>query len=194
MFIILGNIFAAIAQPFFLNAPALLTNTWFNESSRTSMTSLASMSNSMGTAFGMIFPTLFVTQAHGNPTIEAQNREGVRMNLIIQAVAATLIMLFSWIFVQNKPPMPPSASASTKREPFLASLKSLVTDVQFLKLMVCYGLMNAIFGNVATCIGELTVVYGFNASQRGIFGMLYLLGGVVGANIGKNSNISNHLI
>lgn len=114
------------------------------------MTSLASMSNSMGTAFGMIFPTLFVTQAHGDPLIEADNRKGVRLNLIIQACMATVIMLFAWILVQNKPAKPPSASASAAREPFLASLKALVRNIQFLKLMVCYGLMNAIFGNVAT--------------------------------------------
>lgn len=147
------------------------------------MTSIASMSNSMGTAFGMIFPTFFVTQSHGDPRIEEDNRHGIRSNLIIQAIAASVFMIFCWILVQNKPPKPPSASASMKREPFFNSLKVLAKDIQFLKLMVCYGCMNAVFGNVATLIGELTSDYGFNASQRGIFGMLYLVGGVVGANI-----------
>ena len=43
VFVIIGNWFAAFGQPFFLNASALLTNTWFSESNRTIMTSLASM-------------------------------------------------------------------------------------------------------------------------------------------------------
>lgn len=179
---IVGNCFAAFAQPFFLNAPALVSNTWFNESSRTIATSLASMSNSMGTAFGVIFPTFFVTNGTSDKDL-SDNRHGIRLNLIIQAIAATAIALFSIFFVQNKPPKPPSASASAKREPFLASLKALLRDVQFLKLALCYACMNAIFGNVATLIGELTEKYGFEASERGIFGMLYLSGGVIGAQI-----------
>lgn len=147
------------------------------------MTSIASMSNSMGTAFGMIFPTFFVKEAHGDAQINADNRDGIKLNLLIQAIAATLFLVFGFIFVQNKPPMPPSASASVKREPFFKSLVALIKDIQFLKLMVCYGLMNAIFGNFATLVGELTAAYGFEASKRGIFGMLYLVGGVIGANI-----------
>ena len=141
------------------------------------------MSNSMGTAFGMIFPTFFVTKADGNHQINEDNKIGVRNQLLIQAVASTLFLLFGIFLIQNKPKTPPSASASVKREPFLKSLKTLIKDVQFLKLMLCYGCMNAIFGNIATLIGELTTAYNFEATQRGIFGMLYLVGGVIGANI-----------
>ena len=182
IFIILGNWFAAFAQPFFLNAPALIANTWFNEKTRTAATSIASMSNSMGTAFGMIFPTFFVKDSDDHQT-NLDNQKGIRTNLIIQAWMSSWFTLFWLILVRNKPPKPPSASASAQREPFFSSLKKLFRDVQFLKLMLCYALMNAIFGNVATLIGELTEKYDFKASQRGIFGMLYLVGGVIGANL-----------
>ena len=180
-YIMLGNIFAAFAQPFFLNASAFLANTWFNEKWRTIATTIAGMSNSIGTATGMIFPTFFVKPPiDGDDDIAKYNRQGIRQNLIFQACFATLIALFWIIFVQNKPPIPPSASASAKREPFWASFKKLWGDKQFLKLMVCYALMNAVFGNIATLIGVITEKYGFGAKERGYFGMSYLIGGIIG--------------
>ena len=96
---------------------------------------------------------------------------------------ATFAMLFCILLVKNKPPKPPSASASASREPFMKSLKSLIKDFQFIKLMITFACMITVHGNFATLIGELTEKYGFDPTQRGIFGFLYLLGGVVGANI-----------
>ena len=46
--------------------------------------------------------------------------------------------------------------------------------------MVCYALMNAVFGNIATLIGVITEKYGFGAKERGYFGMFYLIGGITG--------------
>lgn len=56
----LGNTFAGLGQPFFLNSSALLAVTWFGDSSRALATTCASMANNVGNAVGSIFPTLFV--------------------------------------------------------------------------------------------------------------------------------------
>ena len=58
----LGNTFAGLGQPFFLNSSSLLALTWFSDSSRALATTCASMANNVGNAFGSMFPTFFVNK------------------------------------------------------------------------------------------------------------------------------------
>jgi predicted MFS family arabinose efflux permease len=50
-FLILGQIFPAIAAPFFLNSTALFAARWFAPSQRDIATSICSMANPLGNTF-----------------------------------------------------------------------------------------------------------------------------------------------
>jgi len=58
---ILGQMIAAIGQPFVLNSPAKLACVWFGEHERILALTLAVASQAIGGAVGFVIPTLFVT-------------------------------------------------------------------------------------------------------------------------------------
>ena len=60
--IIIGQCFAAVGQPFLLNAPAKLSAAWYSENGRAIATTVASVANPLGVALGFVFPTFFVTE------------------------------------------------------------------------------------------------------------------------------------
>jgi len=58
--ILLGQAFAAIAQPMFLNFPPAIASIWFPMNERDISTTIGSMSSPIGNAIGQIIPILIV--------------------------------------------------------------------------------------------------------------------------------------
>ena len=59
--VIVGQMFAAIGQPFLACAPAKLAGQWFGENERVIATTIATASQPLGVAIGYAFPEIFVT-------------------------------------------------------------------------------------------------------------------------------------
>lgn len=58
--VIIGQTLCAIGQPFILNAPAMVSGSWYAESGRAMATTIASSANPLGAAIGFVFPSFFV--------------------------------------------------------------------------------------------------------------------------------------
>ena len=75
----IGNTFGGLGQPFYLNANALVSATWFpdhhvslNYWQRVMATTFASMANNIGNVFGSLFPTYFFSDDE-NPSAEVRS-------------------------------------------------------------------------------------------------------------------------
>ena len=98
-----GQIIAAAAQPVILDCPTMLAGTWFGENERAVANMVASVSNPVGIALGSFFPPMLVSSVDVND---------FRNLYFYFALPATLALCLVAFVFQDKPPHPPSASAS----------------------------------------------------------------------------------
>jgi hypothetical protein len=63
---LLGQAFAALGQPMFLNSPPAVASIWFPVEEREIATTIGSMFSPIGSAIGQIIPFLLVQQSSVN--------------------------------------------------------------------------------------------------------------------------------
>ena len=102
VFLFIGQILSAMAQPVILDCPTMLAATWFGENERATANMIASIANPVGVALGSFFPPIIVD----NPDTD------MRMMLLYFSFPATAGLILSFFLLQNRPPTPPSASAT----------------------------------------------------------------------------------
>ena len=101
--LLIGQLFGAVAQPFFTNLPARVSADWFTAGHRDGATVVGSMANPIGNALGSIIPALVVGSPDDMPTF-----------LLGQAVVFTVLALISFVGVPTAPLTPPSAAAEKR--------------------------------------------------------------------------------
>lgn len=105
----LGQIMAAVAQPFYINGPSRLSGDWFAVNEREVSTTIASMAGPLGNAVGSILPTLIVSAG------AAATRLQFDTMLIVEASITTAIAIVLSLVVRDRPPTPPSASTEDRQ-------------------------------------------------------------------------------
>jgi FLVCR family feline leukemia virus subgroup C receptor-related protein len=123
-FMLLGNTFGGLGQPFFLNSSALLAATWFSEQNRAMATTIAAMANNVGNVVASLFPTFFVSE---NNTKE-ENRDKIQEQYLYQAIMVSGVLLYNLIFMRAAPPTPPSESASVESTPFKQGMLRMIRN------------------------------------------------------------------
>lgn len=103
--VVFGTILVALAQPFFQCTPPLLSATWFAPSERALATAVAINFNQVGIA------TAFLLGGE-----LARTESGLKDYFGIITASAILVAVGALINFQERPPTPPSASASDKEE------------------------------------------------------------------------------
>lgn len=99
----LGQTIGALAQPVFTNAPARISADWFPVQERDAATTIAVLSNVVGTAIGAIVSGITV----GGPG-------DIQWWMLGQAVVSLVIAVATGIWVRDCPPTPPSASVEQR--------------------------------------------------------------------------------
>ena len=136
--LMIGQIFAAFAQPVFTNLPPLISTTWFPAHERNRATITMVMANPIGNALGSLVPGLVIPVLTMSST--ENDKDHIRSNLVYfafaQAILATIIATGIIVTVQDKPPTPPSAAAAVREEKITETLSSLPTSSSsYTKLM-----------------------------------------------------------
>ena len=87
------------------------------------------------------------------------------------------------IFVREKPPTPPSASASRKEEPlkFGAELKTLVSNPSYLLLCVSFTTLYGVYTSLGAVVAAVTKPYNYTGIDNAIFGGTFIFFGVAGS-------------
>ncbi|MHA1730232.1 MAG: MFS transporter, partial [Promethearchaeota archaeon] len=94
----IGQMLAAIGQPFVLNSFTKLGSNWFLKSEKATAAGLGSISTFLGVIFAMIFPDMLVPFDMG-------------LMLWVYAILGLIAMILYLLFARDKPESPPNAYA-----------------------------------------------------------------------------------
>eukprot|EP00126_Sphaerothecum_destruens_P006581 Sdes_comp19430_c0_seq1m10804 len=169
--LVIGQAFAAFAQPFILNSPTKLAASWFGEKERTTANMIGTMSNPIGVAISMVLSPSIVTTDSNLPTL-----------LLIHAIIATAAILYSTL-LRNSPPTPPTHSASSSSIPFWRGLSQIFRSKDYILLLIGFGLGLGVVNAFSTLLGQIAQPQGYSDSESGIMGALFLGAGMLGAAI-----------
>jgi hypothetical protein len=93
-------------------------------------------SNIVGTAIGFYFPTIFVNPDSGDRDT-AQSQVGY--SLLAQAIISVVLVVLMVFTFQNKPKLPPCPIVEVPAEEnIFKSYYKLITNIEFLKLTLCF--------------------------------------------------------
>ena len=189
IFAYIGQFFTAIFQPAILNSPGKIASTWFDDKSRTLVTSICCVSNTIGVMFGYIIHDFIIEENTVNPKIW---RESFEFYLLIEFIITIILCTIFICFMRNKPKNPPSISQNNYAPmPLKEGLKTLKSNINFIKILISLtcivGFIN-IFGTIFNSymalykIKDSTATY--TAATANLLGIIAAL--VVGKIIDKS--------
>jgi len=171
LLVLFFSVMVSVSQPFFLNSVSLLSANWFPESERTKATGFSVNSQLFGIALGMILtPILVVTYS-----FEAM--------LFIYGLYSLIIGIVFVILARDKPPTPPSIKLLKEDDKVKGGLKLLLSNKQFLFLLIIFFVGLGAFNMVTTYIELIVAPRGLTSIEAGNLGGIMLLGGIIGAQV-----------
>ncbi|MHA1235244.1 MAG: MFS transporter [Promethearchaeota archaeon] len=171
LLILFFSVMVSVSQPFFLNSVSLLSANWFPESERTKATGLSVNSQLLGIALGMILTPIFVVVY----SFEAM--------LFIYGLYSLIIGIVFVIVARDKPPTPPSIKLLKEDDKVKGGLKQLLSNKQFLILLIIFFVGLGAFNMVTTYIELIVAPRGLTSIEAGNLGGIMLLGGIIGAQV-----------
>ena len=88
------------------------------------------------------------------------------------------------IFFREKPKTPPSASSgSEEKEEIMTSIKTLMRDSNFQKLIFTFGIIFGTVNTYGTVVGIIADKMGYTDANASMFGAVFIIGGLVGSGI-----------
>lgn len=204
----IGQTVVAFSQLFILNIPPLLAAIWFAENEVSRATAFGVFGNQLGIALGFFLPSIVVPKFIDN-TNNTLNHTGMQFTgnstnsstsnihevsqglstLFFSVSIVTSIIFFLIIFLfSSKPKYPPSyaqiqAQLANQSSDYFSSLRSLITNPNFVLLLITYGLNTGVFYAVSTVLNQMVInAFGDGfTEQAGEMGAIITIAGVVGS-------------
>ncbi|TNV78446.1 hypothetical protein FGO68_gene3853 [Halteria grandinella] len=181
----IGSVFAAFGQTFFYNCTSKLASEWFGDGERTIATTLGSIAIPIGSITGFIMPTIMIGEADLED--EEKGKGKIGLYIWIQCIIVTIAVINLIYQASDKPPTPPSLSASQPQPQFFdfkSDYRSLISNKSYLMLALSFGTVYANSGALAAIISAMTRPYGYKIRDNAIFGSAFILCGILGAILG----------
>ncbi|XP_046961478.1 uncharacterized MFS-type transporter C09D4.1 isoform X2 [Vanessa cardui] len=176
-----GQTVVAISQVFILNVPPRLAAVWFGADQVSSACSIGVFGNQLGVALGFLLPPMIV-RAQG--TVEEIGADLQFMFYLVAGITSVLFV-FILLFFKAAPPSPPSAAAdfgSSLDSNFLKSIQKLLTNRNYILLLISYGLNVGVFYAISTLLNELVLTYYPGANEdAGRIGLVIVVAGMIGS-------------
>ncbi|KAI5618864.1 feline leukemia virus subgroup C receptor-related protein 2, partial [Silurus asotus] len=180
----LGQVACSVAQVFILGMPSHLAAVWFGPEEVSTACSIGVFGNQLGIAIGFLVPPILV------PNIDDMDKLAYHFSIMfyITAGVATFIFILVVIVFQDKPPVPPSqAQVALRNVPlqdysYLASIKRLLCNKNFVLLIITYGLNVGCFYAVSTLLNRMIIDH-FPGEEvnAGRIGLTLVISGMVGS-------------
>ncbi|XP_063227851.1 uncharacterized MFS-type transporter C09D4.1-like isoform X1 [Bacillus rossius redtenbacheri] len=181
-----GQALLGAAQVFVLGAPAAVAAAWFGPGQVSTATALGVFGIQVGAAVGFVIPPVAVQNHEDADDIGS---DLLRLYLGLAAGPSILLLLILLVF-QAAPPIPPSpAEASVKSQEkkpaFSKTLGSLLTNKDFMLLLLSYGANMGAFNATSTLLNQILLTY-FEGSEAdgGRIGLIMILSGMLGSVVG----------
>ena len=168
--LVIGQIFSALAGPFFMNLPAEFAGRWFAPEQRDIATAICSMANPLGSAVGSLLPSLFV--------IDGSSQQFFLL-LTVEAAFTTLTTVLLIVIIKSKPPSPPSPSEEHEQPIVIKQdLVRLLTNRHYLALLIGFSIGLGIANSFITLLYQLIQPSGYSSTNAGIFSAIFLVTGI----------------
>lgn len=159
----------ALGQPFLVNSITKIAANWFPLYERATASGIATMAGYIGMIAAMFLsPRLYIS--FGLPKL-----------LMQYGYAALFCAVIFIIFSKEKPETPVDETDNIKEEFTFSKTKSLLSNHNYIRLMVCMFVLMGIFNAVMTWIEEMLRPKGINSVQAGTIGGILIIVGLIGA-------------
>ena len=188
-FVVVGTCFPAIGSAFLLLLPPKIAAVWFSENERATATSIGVFMNLLGVAVGFLQSTTMVQDSFDINVV----KHDIYNLLLSQAAFCTILLLLVYLFVRDKPPLPPSMSEALRNRrsvqesdsvalTFKESMLHLGKNWDFQLTTQAYGLYFGLMSAVTTLLNQMVIgkyplvsdekigIMGFVGNLCGIFG------------------------
>ncbi|KAH0948184.1 hypothetical protein HN011_012314 [Eciton burchellii] len=185
--ILIGQSIVAITQTMILPIPGRLAAQWFPASQLSTATSLGIFGNQLGIALGFLF-TPMIVKNH-----ESLNDIGNDLSYLCWtvAIASTIGFVLVLTLFQNEPKLPPSETRALQkvtrtkkgfRERFIAPIKRLCRNKNFIILCNSYGLNIGVLNAMATLLNQIFLLHFENGEEdAGRIGLAMIITGMAGS-------------
>lgn len=188
---IAGQTIVALSQLYIISIPPLLAAVWFPDSQVSTATGIGVFGNQLGIALGFIIPPMMIRELTDNKTAIGED-----LNALSRAVFYTslVICVLSMFFFEDKPPKPPGAAnlhateqleaapTQTQAQTPGTSIVTLCKDIDFLYLLVSYGINVGSFYAVSTVLNQMVAdKWPTQLDLTGKMGLLIVVSGMLGS-------------
>eukprot|EP01114_Cavostelium_apophysatum_P012628 TRINITY_DN2875_c0_g1_i1.p1 TRINITY_DN2875_c0_g1~~TRINITY_DN2875_c0_g1_i1.p1 ORF type:complete len:474 (-),score=92.37 TRINITY_DN2875_c0_g1_i1:38-1459(-) len=168
-FLISGQCICAIAQSFIdIVGPKLAAN-WFSPKERATATSIAS-----GPIFSSVLIAYLIT-----PRVVKDGTD-IERYLLVLAILSTVAAVLVFLFFRGSPPSPPSYSAALEKMQFVAALKTLLRQRNFLLIFVAFSLMLGCATAFSVLMDQLVGPAGYTNTEAGTISSVWIGFAIVG--------------
>ncbi|XP_030368859.1 feline leukemia virus subgroup C receptor-related protein 2 isoform X2 [Scaptodrosophila lebanonensis] len=183
----IGQAIVALAQVCILSLPARLAAVWFGPDQVSSATSVGVFGNQLGVAIGFVLPPILVPNSEDLETVG----NDLRLMFYMVAGLTSVLLVLMALFFQDKPPTPPSAAQEAAQRiegghaeqvSFFQSLKNLMTNSNFIFLLLSYGINVGVFYAISTLLNPVVLkYYPGHEVDTGRIGLSIVLAGMLGS-------------
>ncbi|KAH8396581.1 hypothetical protein KR215_000872, partial [Drosophila sulfurigaster] len=183
----IGQTIVALAQVCILSLPARLAAVWFGLDQVSSATSVGVFGNQLGVAVGFVLPPMLVPNSENLETVG----KDLQMMFYLVAGLTSILLVLMIFFFQDKPPTPPSAAQEAAQRlegmgeqqvSFALSLKNLLTNRNFIFLLLSYGINVGVFYAISTLLNPVVLkYYPGHEVDTGRIGLSIVLAGMLGS-------------
>ncbi|KND00099.1 uncharacterized protein SPPG_04441 [Spizellomyces punctatus DAOM BR117] len=169
-----GQSIAAVSQPFILNAPPKIANTFYSPTERTLADAVMTLANPIGAALALVVV----------PIVVNSNPASLPTALLISALVATIpAPLAPFIFREPVGTSPDEAEAGATETniPFAISLRNLLRNKNYLILMTSFGIAIAVFNTYVSELSFIADEVGYSEDEAGYMGFATILCGILGS-------------
>ncbi len=162
IFLLLGQVGIAIAQPFIANSVTKFANAEFSSEKATIVIGIGSLAIFIGVAIGMVIPPILLSAF------------GIKYMLIFITILTIIISIYSFFVFY---PLKEKIISAKKEYHFLEVLKN--KNILILSFLVFVGM--GAFNGILTWIDSIFAHLNFSDIESGIVGLIFVIGGMVGS-------------
>jgi len=168
----IGQVLIASAGPFMMGAVTLFSRVWFAENERTTATSIAMLSNGVGSVIGFLNPIWLAPSAGQIPNI-------FYLGLVLSAIPIFGAMMY----LPAKPRYAPSAAAEVEEQVGvcvqIGEMRQLLTNRSFCMVIACAGILVGVVGGWSSVFQSMLGPEGISETVVGWMGFANALAATI---------------
>ena len=162
----IGQCLAGLLQPALLNSPGKIAAKWFSADSRTLITSILCLSNTIGIFIGFLFYT-FTIDGSVDPETQRDEYKTEFYFYILCEFLLNCLFCFPTFFITTDDPTYPSSVSQARRENLglKESLKMLFTNKNFIYLLISTCFIVGYYDVYGTILNSAFALYGITDTE-----------------------------